>query len=494
MKVKKIIVKKWKEKTKESKTYLHFDNKKNSTCKKIVNYIKNPKKIEQHSFYPFLHSQIIFKKFNKDNPKEPKLKIREINYSAHIDRLIFSYYSQILNSYYNNYVLKIGVNGNIIAYRDNLKKNNIHFSKETFDDIRNYNSCFILIGDFTNFFDNLEHNYLKKQICKILNVEKLKEDWYTIFKNITRFSYCELEEIKLFNKKENKEINKFRMLSPEFFRKLRKNKEIEIKKNIEKGIPQGSAISAVLANVYMNEFDYKIKTYINEIGGKYYRYSDDFIVICPLEINKSVDDIKKQIKNIVNQIPNLELQEQKTKCFFYFDNKITNLSKTNMKEIVEHKKYCVIDKKIVPLLEKKDKEKDFLNFLGFSFDGEEVRIRDKTISKYYYRMYRKIKYINKNKRVSKYGNVISCKELYENYSIKRRSSTEEKNLKRKNGNFITYVERAEKIFGKDNKNISHLKKVHLKKIRKRILKVSPNILHREIIKKREKIKNEEHKN
>ena len=31
-----------------------------------------------------------------------------------------------------------------------------------------------------------------------------------------------------------------------------------------------------------------------------------------------------------------------------------------------------------------------LDYLGFSFDGRKVRIRDKTITKYYYRMYRKV--------------------------------------------------------------------------------------------------------
>lgn len=100
------IITKWKEKNGINKLYVHFDKRKNSQSLGIEKYITNPQNIIKHSFYPFIHTQIIFKKFNKLNPKRPKDKVREISYSSHIDRLIYSYYSQILNSEYNNYVIK----------------------------------------------------------------------------------------------------------------------------------------------------------------------------------------------------------------------------------------------------------------------------------------------------------------------------------------------------------------------------------------------------
>ena len=46
-------------------------------------------------------------------------------------------------------------------------------------------------------------------------------------------------------------------------------------------IPQGSSISAVLANIYMIEADKKINEYVVSLGGMYRRYSDDFIVVVP---------------------------------------------------------------------------------------------------------------------------------------------------------------------------------------------------------------------
>ena len=48
-----------------------------------------------------------------------------------------------------------------------------------------------------------------------------------------------------------------------------------------------------------------------------------------------------------------------------------------------------------------------MEYLGFAFDGIDITIRDKTTSKYYYRMYRKVDDIKKQevktkKRIPKY--------------------------------------------------------------------------------------------
>ena len=59
------------------------------------------------------------------------------------------------------------------------------------------------------------------------------------------------------------------------------------------GIPQGSPISAVLANIYMLDFDYEINKYLESIGGIYRRYSDDMVAICPLD---KKDEVIKLLK------------------------------------------------------------------------------------------------------------------------------------------------------------------------------------------------------
>ena len=40
-----------------------------------------------------------------------------------------------------------------VAYRTDLGKSNIQFAKEAFDHIRQMCSCYVMIGDFTDFFD-----------------------------------------------------------------------------------------------------------------------------------------------------------------------------------------------------------------------------------------------------------------------------------------------------------------------------------------------------
>jgi hypothetical protein len=74
-------------------------------------------------------------------------------------------------------------------------------------------------------------------------------------------------------------------------------------------------------------------------------------------------------------------------------------------------------------------------------------------------MYRKLKTINKSNGYTKKGNKISNKKLYTKYS--------EKGANIGNGNFLTYVNRSEKIFGK-NESIKRDTKNHMKKIKDKL--------------------------
>ena len=86
-----------------------------------------------------------------------------------------------------------------------------------------------------------------------------------------------------------------------------------------------------------------------------------------------------------------------------------------------------------------------IDFLGFSFDGKQVTIRPKTISKYYYRMYSKAKTIRRNSWYTSEGKKISKKNIYQRYSIRGAYN--------KKGNFLTYVERAKCSYGKDEASV-----------------------------------------
>ena len=429
----------WKIKNGSCRSYAHFDNK---VCLSSVwEYISNPKQVAQHGFYPFIHYTQDFNRYNKDAGIKPKT--REICYSAHIDRYIFQYYGYKLNQVYSLRVEKDKINDVAIAYRDNLNKNNINFAKQTIDFIRKEKDCYIIIGDFTKFFDNLDHKYLKQMICDLLDMKVLPPDYYAVYKNITKYSIWDMEKIlnlnKLLNSSKGREkLNQQdKALSLKEFKLYKKQDVIQHPESF--GIPQGSAISAVLSNIYMLHFDKLINDYILEQEGLYMRYSDDFIIVLPKKDSISLVRQYSYIDDIIARIPGIELEPEKTQIFKYNNKNLCNCNNL--------------------LFEEMENGKDIMNYLGFSFDGQVVAIRDKTISKYYYKMYRKLNTIIKKKGYTKKKNKISCENLYNQYSIKGANS--------KKGNFITYVQKAEKIFGKDEA-IGRGTTNHMAKIRKKL--------------------------
>lgn len=175
----------------DTKPYAHFDLRVSLSMPSIRKYVMDRAKIVTHSFYPFIHFEKKNSRYGKKGPKKP----RELYYCSHLDRCVYQRYAFLLNYQYNIWAYENNIDDVAIAYRDNLGKNNIDFAKDAFDAIRNFPQCFILVSDFTNFFDNLEHQYLKKMMCKVLGVERLPQDYFSVFKNITRFSSWDWKDI-----------------------------------------------------------------------------------------------------------------------------------------------------------------------------------------------------------------------------------------------------------------------------------------------------------
>ena len=416
--------------------YAHFDL--HTDIGKQRQYISDPNKVASHGFYPFIHYIKYYTKYSKKKGRTKKT--RDICYAAHIDRCLYQYYSFLLNSLYNKRVEHDGTSCAAVAYRTDLHKNNIQFSKQAFDFIRSKSPVYIMIGDFTSFFDNLDHAYLKTQWCSLLGEDCLPPDHYAVFKSMTSFSCVELSDLLRINgleesKSDLKKLNNMsRVLSPEQFRS---NRSL-IKKNVNPyGIPQGSPISGTLANIYMLDIDKHINDNVQKLGGMYMRYSDDFIIVLPDKSESDVVEELSQIRKMILQIPRLYLEPNKTQYFHFNDGILTNCGKSFDDDA--------------------DDSSKTINFLGFSFDGNKIRIRAKTISKYYYRMNRKAKGVVKLRSKKITIKSVPTKELYMSYSQKGANSGP--------GNFLTYVDRAVDEFGNDEA-VKQDTRRHMQKIRK----------------------------
>ena len=478
----------WRKKNALAAGYVHFDRK--VGLNQAWNYVTDVNKVAKHSFYPFItYDQIFYKVSNKNSTVSVKEKVRQICYAAHIDRCIYQYYAFLLNEKYNVYVDQKGISDSAIAYRTNLHKNNIHFANQAIDFIRR-TDCTVIVGDFKGFFDNLDHKHLKNMLCSVLGVERLSADWYAVYKNVTKYATWDLQDILKLNNlitgediksiKQAKEaalsgqtrharnyvryleqkiaeLNGYKIkdyavrakklaLSKEQFRK---NKKRYLKVNRESfGIPQGSPISAVLSNVYMVAFDECLSSFVRTYNGLYLRYSDDFIIVIPKsdgnpEPIKS-EKVVKFVNATVDKTDGLYLEPQKTQIY----------------------DFKVKDKKVFNVTNAAEQYLSHIDYLGFIFDGEKVTLRPKTVSKYYYRMYRKLRNILKRKKGPTHSRF---RGLYKTYTQKgrngfydrtERNRTSESGItnlpkkatpKRyknpyKRGNFLSYVYRADKIF------------------------------------------------
>jgi retron-type reverse transcriptase len=246
-----------------------------------------------------------------------------LHYCSHLDRCVYQRYAFLVNQKYNQRVNTDSLNDVAIAYRDNLNKNNIDFAKEAFDTIKKKARCLVMVGDFTEFFDRLDHVYLKTMLCDLLGVERLPEDYYAVFKNITRFASWDWKLLveqsghKITERGVRKKLNKQEVLiTKEQFQQYKHNSIVQHKLN--RGIPQGSPISAILSNVYMLHFDKVVNEYVLENNGTYMRYSDDFLIILPCESDEKAVEYENWILSYVHNLNGLvELQKDKTKVLLY---------------------------------------------------------------------------------------------------------------------------------------------------------------------------------
>jgi len=375
-----------------SRGYLHFDAP--LGVKKAQSYVTDQAKVSAHAFFPLIKYTISTEKVRLDksiNKLVRATKDRSIAYAAHLDSHILSYYAGQLAALYEAEIVASGLSDSIIAFRP-LGLSNIQFAARAFSDIASRHACTAIGLDITGFFDNLDHAILKEKWEQLLGQARLPADHYAVFRSITGYSTVERTPLyaALGISEHNPKASRMRACSAAEFRSKVRAAGLVTQNQNSFGIPQGTPISALLSNIYMLDFDKQIQALISKIGGSYYRYCDDILVIVPTkDANHIAGDVRVRIKQLELDI---------------------NPKKTEIREFVRTGKLLTANQP--------------LQYLGFTFDGQRILIRSAALARYSQRMKQgvqlaKLTANSRNKTRAALGlkskSLFKCK-LYEKYS------------------------------------------------------------------------------
>lgn len=363
--------------------------------------------LKNHKFWPFIrqdqhtrrYNSVKIKSENGKFKKEVEItrKTRKIMYASHHDATLFAFYAWILKHNFNNIVKNTPLEKSVIGYRkipinNDHNKSNIDFANDIYKHIQKSNGYVALCLDIHDFFGTINHTLLKQKLIPFQEGIS-DENLSIILKPITKYRYIFLEDVeKIFKDDANwLDYNKYN-------KTIRSNPKLIHKNIYNKGIPQGSPISDILANIYMYEFDKWLcqEVYQHEFG-LYYRYSDDIIVIVPEKFAMNLFyNIQEQIKK-----HGLKISDKKTEALRI--------------DIDNHKLIDVTSSYIKSYY----KERETLQYLGFEISINRIAIRSNTIAKLY------------RKYIPKYSPKRASKKRHSTTRNKHRAKNKPKNNKRR---------------------------------------------------------------
>lgn len=375
----------WRLRPRDLKNYPHFDPLISASA--AEKFAADPKKVAAHTFYPFMRYVVRWTRY-ADRGEKGDVKERPIRYAARRDAYVFAYYRHLLSQKYEEALAAAGLSGSVLAYRRILGKPgesgkcNINFAHDAFLGIQALGNCCAIALDISAFFESLDHQRLKDMWCRLLGVKKLPPDHFRVFEAITRYSVVDkqavYERLGHFGPKRKtksgkpisgylkpyKDIPKQLCTGKEFQEKIAgtpKNKSI-IETNFKPyGVPQGAPISDLLANLYLLDFDIAVSKLVTELGGTYYRYSDDILLLIPGDAAAGIN-LEEKVRNLMPTFgAKLLIKEKKSSVVAY--------EKSGGKWTYK--------------LVKGEQGKNGLEYLGFRFDGNNIYIRNSTIQNLY---------------------------------------------------------------------------------------------------------------
>jgi len=465
----------WQPKPRDLKRYPHFD--KYLPPEEALAIATDPQRVATNAFFPFLR---YIKKWKPYRPSGKPPKERPIRYASRRDAYIFARYRYLIAQKYEAELRRMCIQDCPIAYRKipvagtgGPGKCNINFAGEAFDRITAMGTCCAVALDISSYFENLDHALLRGVWCRIIGVNDLPPDHEAVFRAITQYAVVDRDQVYerlgfIGTKTENgREVRGFlkayseipmQLCTPEEFRRKIAGGDKSLPSLIEKnkkpyGIPQGAPISDILANIYLIDFDALMASYVRPLGGHYFRYSDDILIIAPggADVGRSARDYA--MTQITNSGPEIRIKSQKTSITAYAPDGQGNAT-------FEH-----IDG---------EQGKNGLEYLGFRFDGCRVYLRDSTLSGFY----RKITYSLRhevNAFIARYpGKSIDflVSKLDIEALIKKFGRVEDfdSNSEYQDWTFWTYARRAAREFGPRGqpifRQIRHHRELILRRMRK----------------------------
>jgi len=346
----------------------------------------------------------------------------------------------------------------VLAYRHILVpgrksgKCNIHFAAEAFQLIRKLGDCWVIALDIEEFFENLEHEQIKRNWSRLLGKRDydtkhpLPMDHFAVFRAVTHYSWIERDAAyktlgligEALDANGRKRI-KYLVSKKDFPIQICKPHDFHekldgmIKSNCNTwGVPQGSPISDVLANLYMIDFDAKLNAQVSSYSGKYFRYSDDILIVIPgsdTRWNQILEFVNESLKSTA---PRLKIKDKKTQVYSYkkisdgADQIATNIGPTE--------------------------GADGLEYLGFRYDGKRIFLRNSTFSGFRRRIAKVSERMAKNHVL--FNPNLSLKELIDsfNYNVLfkkfgRVGEFEFAGSEYTKWTFWTYIQRSIRILG-----------------------------------------------
>jgi len=142
------------------------------------------------------------------------------------------------------------------------------------------------------------------------------------------------------------------------------------------GIPQGTAMSALLSNIYLCDYDEYMNAKAENEGFMYRRYCDDILIVCDSDKAEALQKIA--FEKIIHDCL-LEIQPKKVELTLFEPNSKGIIRAFNKKKLKE---------KAISHTDSSN-EKYFyksLQYLGFEFNGQDIFIRSSSLSRYFMRL------------------------------------------------------------------------------------------------------------